>query len=45
VVLFDSVFLSHSKTTNVKVDSFLNLQYILSAVINKLCNFDAWWTA
>jgi len=39
VMLFGSILLSHSKTINAKVISFLNLQYILKVVIKQLYNF------
>jgi len=41
VVLFGSIHLGHSKTTNAKVAGFLKT-YMLNAVSKKLYNFDAW---
>jgi len=40
MVLFGSILLSHSKTVNAQVISFLILQYMLKVVIKKLYNFD-----
>jgi len=45
VLLFDSIHVSHTKTINGKFVSFLNLYAVLNALIKKLYNFDAWWTA
>jgi len=45
VVLLGSIQLSHSKTIDAKVISFLSLRAKRSSVIKKLYNFDAWWTA
>jgi len=39
VVLFGSVFLSHSKTVNAQVNSFLNLQYIKKSSNQKALQF------
>jgi len=44
-MLFGSILLNHSEAINAKVVNCLYLQYILNAVIKKLYNCEAWWTA